>query len=178
MTSQRRASPLAPLATLTRHVVAIPMRPVAAMTTAAVHAGVDLQRRAMVRVLGSPELDRMLIAAINSEPARAAIRRALESDAARQLVVSLFEVGLFDQLVDGLLASEALWQLVDEVAVSPAMTAAITQQGLGFAEQFGDQVRTHSRDADDWLERAARRLVRRRVARSAPPAQPTASGAP
>jgi len=100
MASQRRASPLSPLATLTRHALAIPVRPFAAMTTAAVHASLDLQRRALLRVLVSPELDRILTAAINSEPAQAGIRRALESDAAGELVASLFEVGLFDQLVE------------------------------------------------------------------------------
>lgn len=43
--------------------------------------------------------------------------------------------GLWDEFVDRLLASRALWRLVDEVADSPAVTAAITQQGLGFADQ-------------------------------------------
>jgi hypothetical protein len=181
MTSQGRASPLsvvAPVASLTRRAVAIPMRPVATVTTAAVQVSVEFQLRAIERALASPELDRMLTAAINSESARAAIRRVLESDAAKQLVASLFEAGLFDQLVDRLLASEGFWQLVDEVAVSPAVTAAVTQQGLGFAEQFGDQVRAHSRGADDLLERAARRLARRRAQDPASSTQGPASGVP
>lgn len=161
-----------------RRAVTIPMRPVATMTVAAAHASVELQRRAVERVLESPELDRMMTAAINSETAQDAINRLLESDAAQQLVASLFDAGLFDQLVDRLLASEALWRLIDEIAVSPAVTEAITQQGLGFADQFGEQVRTRSRDADDWLERAARLLVRRRAADSASRAQGPAPGAP
>ena len=52
----------------------------------------------------------------------------------------------------------ALWRLVDELASSPAVTGAITQQGLGFADQVGDVARARSRTADDWLERRARRL--------------------
>jgi hypothetical protein len=51
--------------------------------------------------------------------------------------------------------------MIDEIAGSPAVTAAISQQGLGFADQVTDEVRTRSRKADDWLERAARRLAHR-----------------
>jgi hypothetical protein len=60
------------------------------------------------------------------------------------------------------LASPALWRLVDEIAASPAVTAAITQQSLGFADQVEEQVRMRSRGADDWLEQKVRRLTRRR----------------
>ncbi len=63
-----------------------------------------------------------------------------------------------DTLLDRLTESEALWRLVDEVASSPSVTAAITQQSLGFAEEVRDDVRTRSRRADDWLARVARRI--------------------
>ena len=65
------------------------------------------------------------------------------------------------RVVDRVLESEALWHLIDEIAASPAVTAAISQQGLGFADQVGDDVRARSRKADDWMERAARRLIGR-----------------
>jgi hypothetical protein len=64
--------------------------------------------------------------------------------------------------VERLLESEELWVLVDEIARSPAVTQAITQQSLGFADQVAGGVRERSRDADGMLERAARRIVRRR----------------
>jgi hypothetical protein len=50
---------------------------------------------------------------------------------------------------------------VDEIARSPAVTEAITQQTMGFADQVADGVRAGSRRADDWVERAARRALRR-----------------
>jgi hypothetical protein len=181
MSPQRRnnaATMVTPLASLGRRAVTSSMRPFATVTMGALHAGMALQRRAVERVLESPELDRTLTAAINSEPAQDAISRAMESDAAKQLVAAMFEAGLFDQLVDRLLASEALWRLVDEVAASPSVTAAITQQGLGFADQVGDQVRTRSRNADEWLDRAARRLARRRGADPAPGTGAAPYGAP
>jgi hypothetical protein len=95
---------------------------------------------------------------LESEQVQDALRRGLDSDGARQLVDGFFDSDLFDHFVDRLLASDALWRLVDEIADSPAVTVAITQQSLGFADQLGEQIRGRTRRADDWLERAAHRL--------------------
>lgn len=124
-------------------------------------AGISLERRAVERVLESDELERVLTAAINSARLQLALQRALASDGARRLVDTLFESGLIDRFLERLLASNSLWHVIDEIAASPAVTAAISQQGLGFADQVGDEVRDRSRKADDWMERAARRLVHR-----------------
>jgi hypothetical protein len=124
-------------------------------------AGIDLQRHALDRVLESEELERALMTTLSSPGFQASLRRALASDGAGEIVDSLFESGLFDRVIEQLLASGALWRLVDEVAASPAVTAAISQQGLGFADQIGTGLRTRARAADDWLERAAQRIVRR-----------------
>ena len=83
---------------------------------------------------------------------------------------------LIDQVIDHLDESEALWQLVDEVAGSPAVTAAITQQGLGFADQVGGVVRVRSRHADDVLDRLARRLTLRRIGEPSDGADAPAGG--
>lgn len=108
------------------------------------------------------EVEELLSTALESEHVQRGLRRALESDGATQLVDDFFDSGLFDQFVDRLLASPALWHLVDEIADSPAVTAAITQQTFGFADQVGGQVRTRSRRADDWLEKVAHRVWYRR----------------
>ncbi len=138
---------------------ALTLRPLTGAATIAVQAGRGVERRAVERVLDNPEIERLPSAALDSAWAQAAIKNALATDGAKQLVTSLFESGLFDEIVDRLLASDALWRLVDELASSPAVTDAITQQGLGFADQVGDVARARSRTADDWLERRARRLV-------------------
>ena len=85
------------------------------------------------------------------------IDEALESHNADRLVAELFDSGLADQFVDRLLTSKAVWRLVDEIAASPAVTAAVTQQGLGFADQVGGELRARARRADDWLLHKARR---------------------
>ena len=105
-----------------------------------------------------PELERLISAALESERLQESLRRALESEGAHQLIDDFFDSGLFDHFVDRLLASPGLWHLVDEIADSPAVTRAITQQGLGFVDQIGGVLRTGSRHADDRLERAASRL--------------------
>jgi hypothetical protein len=52
---------------------------------------------------------------------------------------------------------------VDQIARSPAVTEAITQQSMGFADQVAGEVRRSSQRADAGLERAAHRLLRRKL---------------
>ena len=181
-----RLGPLGPLVGLGTRAATATLKPIAGVAEAAAEAGLSLERRAVNRVLESDELERVVVVAINSVHIQAALKQALESDGAAQLIDSVFDSGLIDRFLAGLvdsgaldrffdrmLASEGLWNLIDEIAGSPAVTAAISQQGLGFADQVGDQVRERSRKADDWMERAARRLIGRQ-ARALPP-EPDAS---
>jgi hypothetical protein len=137
------------------------LRPLSGFVDAAVGAGLSLERRAVDRVLDSNELERIVTSAIESPHLQAALRRVFESAGARQIVDSLFDSGLLEHLIDRLLTSDAVFRLVDEIAASPTVTAAISQQGLGFADQVGDEMRRRSSNADDWLERTARRLLHR-----------------
>lgn len=109
----------------------------------------------------SDELERAVIAVASSPRIHAVLRRALSSDAAKDVIDAFFDSGLFDRLADRLLDSDALWRLVDEIAASPSVTAAISGQGLSFADQLGDELRSRSRVADTRLERIAHRLVGR-----------------
>jgi hypothetical protein len=152
---------LRPLAQIGGRAAATTLRPFTGVMEAAAEAGMSLERRAVDRVFESDELERVLTLAINSPHVQAALQSAFASDAAQRLVDSLFDSGLIDRFLARLLASDALWRMIDEIATSPAVTAAISQQGLGFADQVGDQVRDRSRKADDWMERAARRLIHR-----------------
>jgi hypothetical protein len=113
--------------------------------------------RAAARVLDGPELERVVIA-------------ALESPAMERLAGRAIDSRLVDETVARLLESEDLWVVVEEIAQSPAVTDAITRQSMGFADQVADGVRARSRNADAWLERAARRALRRRAAALPPEA--------
>ncbi len=181
-----RLGPLGPLVGFGSRAATATLRPIAGVVEAAAGAGLSLERRAVDRVLDSDELERVVIVAINSTHIQAALKQALESDGATQLIDTLFNSGLIDRFLAGiidsgtldrffdrLLTSEGLWNLIDEIAGSPAVTAAISQQGLGFADQVGDEVRNRSRKADDWMERAARRLIGRQP--KVLPAEPDAS---
>lgn len=123
---------------------------------AAADVGIGLQRRALDRLLDSGELEHLLA----SPRIQAVVAQVIESDGAKMLVDAFFDSGLFDRFVDRLLDSDALWHLVDVIAGSPAVTAAISQQGLGFADQVGTELRARSRRADDWIDRKAGRVTR------------------
>ncbi len=153
--------PLHGLVSIPGRAAAATMRPVSGAISAALSAGISLEQRAVDRVLESEELERVLGAVFDSPRVHAGILKALESDGAKHLVDSFFDSGLFAEFLHRLSNSDALWRLVDEIAGSPAVTAAISQQGLGFADQVGGEVRARSRKADDWLERTARRLTNR-----------------
>ena len=102
----------------------------------------------MDRALDGPELERV-------------VGTVLESPAVERLIGQAIESRLADQAVARLLDSEELWLLVEEIAESPAVTDAITQQGFGFADEVAGGMRARSRNADAWLERTARRALRR-----------------
>jgi hypothetical protein len=101
------------------------------------------------RALTGPELERL-------------VAQAVDSPAAERLVARVIDSRLLDDLVTRLLESPELWLLVEEIAGSPAVSEAITQQSLGLADQVATEVRRTSSSADAWLERAARRVTRRR----------------
>jgi hypothetical protein len=146
---------------------------------------------AVDQALGSRVAREAVDRVLDSELAEQAVGRALEGplvdaiarDIARHAVVEriadqLIAEGVLEHAVDRVLAgpeleriansvldqvqeSEELWLLVEEVAQSPAVTEAISRQGISFADQVALGVRARSHNADAWLERKARRALRR-----------------
>ena len=111
------------------------------------------------RVLQGSELDRL-------------VTRVLEDQATERLVAQVLDSRLLDESVKRVLASEELWLVVDEIARSPAVTSAISQQGMGFADQVVEEVGVRTRRADAWLERAARRMLNRTASPATPASGP------
>lgn len=150
-----RSRSLKPLTDVGGRAAAAALRPVAGAVGAVAEVGAGLERRAVDRLLDGGELERLLA----DSRLQAMVSQVVGSEGAAQVVDKFFGSRLFDRLVDGLLASDGLWRLVDEVAASPAVMAAVSQQGLGFADQLGNAVRARSRKGDRRLERAADRLA-------------------
>src|SRR5919197_2765334 len=117
----------------------------------------DVDRLAS-RIVDGPELERIVARALESPGVERIVARIIESPVVQEAIARVV-----DDVVERLRDSEALWALVDDVAASPVVTQAITQQGVGFADQVNDQIRERSRDVDAKLERAAWRLLRRRT---------------
>jgi hypothetical protein len=156
-TRNSRSRPLKPRTGIGGRAAAATLRPFTGAVGAAAEAGISLEQRAVDRLLESGELERLLA----STRLQAIVAQVVGSEGATELIDTFFDSGLFDRLVDRLLSSHGLWRLVDEVAASPAVRAAVSQQGLGFADQVGDAVRARSRRGDRRLERAADRLMGR-----------------
>jgi hypothetical protein len=157
-----RSRPLKPLTDIGGRAAAASLRPLTGVVGAAAEAGISLEQRVVDRLLESGEFERLL----DSDRLQAILAQVVGSEGATQLIDTFFDSGLFDRFVDRLLSSDGLYRLVDEIAASPTVRAAISQQGLGFAEQVGEAVRARSRKGDRRLERAADRLIRRHPAES------------
>ena len=166
-----RSRTFGPLADLGGRAASATLRPLTGAVGAVAEAGISLEQRAVDRLLESGELERLL----DSARLQAIVAQLIRSEGAAQLIDTFFDSGLFDKVVDRLLASDGLWRLVDEIASSPAVMAAVSQQGLGFADQLGDTVRERSRKGDRRLERVADHLMRRDRTGSRP--TPTQAGA-
>jgi 2-C-methyl-D-erythritol 4-phosphate cytidylyltransferase len=130
-----------------------------------------LAEHVVATALRGPLIDTAIAAA--APRAEAIADQALDSPAAERLVARVIEGRLLDEAVARLLESEDLWILVDEIARSPAVTDAISHQGMGLADEMGAVVRRRSSRADTRLENAARRILgRARHAAGPAPEQP------
>jgi len=129
----------------------------------------ELPRRVAARALADGVVEAAAARMFDGPELERVVEAALESPASERLLVRVIESSLLDQAVERLLMSEELWVAVDEIARSPAVAEAIAQQGMGFADQVAGGVRTRSRRADDWLERAARRTLRLEQSGRRPP---------
>jgi hypothetical protein len=126
----------------------------AALASKVVEQAVD---RTLTSALARHAVDRAFQGPIVDAIAKDMIRyRVVE-----RVVDELLAEGVVDRLIAGLAEREELWVLVEEVAASPAVTEAMTQQTASFADQVAGGVRTRSHHADAWLERQARRALRR-----------------
>ena len=125
--------------------------------------------RIFLRAVESPGVERLVGEVMQAPGTERVVDRVVDSAAVERAVDRVIEGRLLDRVVERLLESEELWVLVDEIARSPAVTQAITQQSLGFADQVAGSVRERSRDVDGRLERIARRMVGRRARVPDPP---------
>jgi AcrR family transcriptional regulator len=151
-------------------VTSIPLRG----TVALIDAGLAAEQR--TRAALSAAAGRMALDALDAVLAGDAIERVLErieaTGVAQRIAERIIEDGIAEQIVALLLESEELWVLVDEIARSPSVTEAITHQSVGFVDQITDTVRDRSRDADSWVQSAARRFARRRKGGEGPKLTP------
>jgi uncharacterized RDD family membrane protein YckC len=88
--------------------------------------------------------------AIDGERVEAAVRRAIDSEVA-------------DRVWEDILASDKAQMLVERIAEAPEVRVALASQGVGLISDLGRQVSRAAAVVDDFLERLARRIFRRRL---------------
>jgi Trp operon repressor len=130
--------------------------------------GPELERLA-AQTIADPATAQLVERAVGSPGTEDLLTRVLDSDGMERLVARVINSQLVEVAVAHLLAGEELWRVIDEIAQSPAVTEAISHQGAGFADQVAGEVGERSRHADAWLERTARRLLRRTPGATGPP---------
>jgi len=116
-----------------------------------------IAERLATRVLEGPELEVIVESAVESPAMERLVNRVIESRLVEQSVTRIV-----DDTATRLPESQALWALIGEISQSEAVTEAITQQGMGFADQVADDVRDQTRHVDDRMESVVQRLFRRR----------------
>jgi hypothetical protein len=147
------------------------VRPAASLAYSLAEQAIDrtlasgLARHAVSRALEGPLVDVVADDLIRYAVVERVVDRLLAEGTVEHAVDRFLDGPELDrvaaQVRTRLLASEELWLIVEEVARSAAVTEAIAQQGQGFADEVAGRMRTRSRNADEWLERAARRALRR-----------------
>jgi hypothetical protein len=147
-------------------VTSLPLRGAVAL----IDAGLAVERRS--RSALNAAAGRVALDTLDAVLAGDAIDRVLErieaAGIAQRVAERILEDGIAEQIVALLLESEELWVLVDEIARSPSVTEAITHQSAGFVDQITDTVRDRSREADTWVQSAARRFKPRRKSGETP----------
>lgn len=114
--------------------------------------------------LGSPELERIVVAIVEHEGTDRLADRILDSPLARRIGQQAVDAGVVDALLDRLAERDVFWTLIDTIAGSAAVSEAIAVQSRSAVTDVVDGVRDGAAQADDWLERIALRVVGRRSA--------------
>ncbi|HUE26024.1 MAG TPA: hypothetical protein VMP89_04570 [Solirubrobacteraceae bacterium] len=128
----------------------------------AVDAALSSLDAALTSPLAAEVGERIRTSALSVDVLQPLLQRALDSPEAERLMRNVVDSRVVGGLLDELPDNAGLWALVDEIAQSPAVTEAISRQSLSFADQMAGVVRKRSLNADDCVERLARRLARRR----------------
>lgn len=123
--------------------------------------GSEAVQETVERVLSGPAVASALETILSPETIDMIADEVARSQMVQKITVAAMEAGEIAPIVDAFLEREELWILVQTIAESPAVIDAVRQQGFGFADQVGDEVRGRSRTADQVLARTARTFIGR-----------------
>jgi hypothetical protein len=113
------------------------------------------------RIIASPELDAAIQRTLENPAFDGLVARLVDAPGVERASVRVLESHLVDELTGRILASEELHRVVVHVAESPEVRAALTAQSAGLVDEVADGMRARTVTADAFVERLARRALRR-----------------
>jgi hypothetical protein len=121
-----------------------------------------LIERTVDRLLAEGVIERVVLLVIEHPATDRLVTTVVESQGVERLVTRVVQADAVDRFLNGVLASEQLQRIVSHIAESDEVTAALTRQSMGLADEAAGELRSRTMTADDRLERIARSLIRRR----------------
>ncbi len=123
---------------------------------------------AIVRALESAAVERAITRLVADGRVAAAIEDSIDQRRLEETIRRAIDSEVADRVWEDILAGEKAQMLVERIAEAPEVRAAIASQGVGLIAERGPPLQRVAASVDGFLERFARRLLRR-----PPRAEPT-----
>ncbi|MCL4288296.1 MAG: RDD family protein [Thermoleophilia bacterium] len=123
---------------------------------------------AIVRALESAAVERAITRVVADGRVAAAVEDSIDAERLEETIRRAIDSEVADRVWEEILAGEKAQMLVERIAGAPEVRAAIASQGVGLIADLGRQLQRAAAAADDFIDRTARRLLRR-----GPRAEPT-----
>jgi len=123
---------------------------------------------AIVRALESAAVERAIARVIEDGRLATAVEDSIDEQRLEETIKRAIDSEVADRVWEDILAGEKAQMLVERIAEAPEVRSAIASQGVGLIADLGRQLRRAAAAVDDFLDRTARRVLRR-----PPRAEPT-----
>jgi uncharacterized RDD family membrane protein YckC len=130
--------------------------------------------RVVREVLSSADFDAAVDEALKGEGGEGLVERVLASPRTERILGEAIESKLTAQLADRMLKSPEFEEILKRTMSSPAVRDAIAEQTMSIGDEMIGSARETAIDLDTRLERAPRRLFRRKPREPVAPGRPSA----
>jgi uncharacterized RDD family membrane protein YckC len=116
---------------------------------------------AIVRALESAAVERAIARLVADGRVATAVEDSIDRARLEETIRRAIDSEVADRVWEDILAGEKAQMLVERIAEAPEVRAALASQGAGLIADLGRQVQRTAAAVDDFVDRLARRLLRR-----------------